>query len=305
MSSLMPMIVKWAVVFTTLTIRRELLFGLGLVVSPEEEDLYLCARDVLVNEAEDGAGEAVLDREASEQEKLPDNNESDTDSELSEAEIASSDEDMGEAVTSTKRMSIKAKQQPTVADKLHAIVVVVLRSEPRRKKMCQIIQKMCSTEHHHLNLICGMPIRWNTTLAEIERGILLQNAITFWVNTLPDGLQGKKRAAAVQKQAKLYIDPKGWQFLENLVEVLAPFKEFTSSLSQKKVPTLPQLLSLYKHLENHLTPNLQKALSMALAKHDKHMQILLKKKFPLLAAVLHPSIRLNVRSTDPVPGVLV
>ncbi|KAI0686111.1 hypothetical protein BC835DRAFT_1309645 [Cytidiella melzeri] len=183
MSSLMPMIVKWAVVFTTLTIRRELLFGLGLVVSPEEEDLYLCAHDILVNEEEDEAGEAVLDREASEQEKLPDSNESDTDSELSEAEIASSDEDMGEAVTSTKRMSIKAKQQPIVADKL----------------FCE----------------------WNTTLAEIERGILLQNAITFWVNTLPDGLRGKKRAAAVWKQAKLYIDPKGWQFLENLVEVLA------------------------------------------------------------------------------------
>ncbi|KAI0688073.1 hypothetical protein BC835DRAFT_1308941 [Cytidiella melzeri] len=248
MSSLMPMIVN------TLTIRRELLFGLGREVSPEEEDLYLCAREVLVNEAEVEAGEAVLAREASEQEKLPDNNESDTDSELSKAEFVSSDEDMGEAVTSTKRMSIKAKQEPTVADKLHAIVVDVLR--------------------------------------KIERGILLRNAITFWANTLPDGLRGKKRAAAVWKQAKLNIDPKGWQFLENLVEILAPFKEFTSSLSQKKVPTLPQLLPLYKHLENHLTPNLQKALSMALAKLDKHMQIAFKKNFPLLAAASFPRTQL-------------
>lgn len=133
-----------------------------------------------------------------------------------------------------------------------------------------------------------------------------------WVETLPNGLRGKKRQAAVRKQRKLHIGPDGWNFLADLVSVLKvnmssllrvtgtqlmiyqPFKEFTLTLSKQKVPTLPQLLVLYKHLEQHLndsradprfsSPNSQKALKLAQDKLQKHLSIAQSKKYILLAA---------------------
>ncbi|KAI0696070.1 hypothetical protein BC835DRAFT_1305754 [Cytidiella melzeri] len=180
----------------TLTIRRELLFGLGLEVSPEEEDLYLCAREVLVNEAEVEAGEAVLAREASEQEKLPDNNESDTDSELSEAEIVSSDEDMGEAVTSTKRMSIKAKQQPTVADKLHAIVVDVLRTQ--------------SIINFILNVVCpsGETQLWQRLSGAFFFEMLSHSGLTHCLT----GYEARKEQQLFGSKPSYTLIPKGGNF---------------------------------------------------------------------------------------------
>ena len=57
---------------------------------------------------------------------------------------------------------------------LHAIVVDILRSEVKRKKIHHFIRKLCLPKHRHLVPIRGMKIRWNTTLAEISRGIELK-----------------------------------------------------------------------------------------------------------------------------------
>jgi hypothetical protein len=57
---------------------------------------------------------------------------------------------------------------------LHAIVVDVLRSEVKRKKMRHLIRKLCIPKHRHLVPIRSMKIRWNTTYAEILRGIDLK-----------------------------------------------------------------------------------------------------------------------------------
>ena len=57
---------------------------------------------------------------------------------------------------------------------LHAIVVDVLRSEVKRKKMRHLIRKLCAPKHRHLVPIRSMKIRWNTTYAEILRGIDLK-----------------------------------------------------------------------------------------------------------------------------------
>ena len=51
---------------------------------------------------------------------------------------------------------------------LHAIAVDVLRSEVKHKKMCHLIQKLCAPKHR------SMKIQWNTTYAEILRGIDLK-----------------------------------------------------------------------------------------------------------------------------------
>ena len=57
---------------------------------------------------------------------------------------------------------------------LHAIVVDILRSEVKRKKIRRFIRKLCLPKHRHLVPIRGMKIRWNTTLAEISHGIELK-----------------------------------------------------------------------------------------------------------------------------------
>ena len=61
-----------------------------------------------------------------------------------------------------------------MALQLHVIVVDVLRSEVKRKKMRHLIQKLCPPKHRHLVPIRSMKIRWNTTYAEILHGIDLK-----------------------------------------------------------------------------------------------------------------------------------
>ena len=53
-------------------------------------------------------------------------------------------------------------------------MVDVLRSDVRRHKMQVFVWQLCATENKSLVPIKGMPIRWNTTLAEAERALLLQ-----------------------------------------------------------------------------------------------------------------------------------
>jgi hypothetical protein len=57
---------------------------------------------------------------------------------------------------------------------LHAIVVDILASEVRRKRMRRLIRQLCDQKYKSLVPIRSMPIRWNTTLAEIERSIKLK-----------------------------------------------------------------------------------------------------------------------------------
>jgi hypothetical protein len=57
---------------------------------------------------------------------------------------------------------------------LHAIVVDILRSEIKRKKFQQLIRKLCEPQNKHLVPIRSMVIRWNTSYAEILRGIELK-----------------------------------------------------------------------------------------------------------------------------------
>lgn len=172
-------------------------------MSPEDEDLYLAARQSLiadVDPSEVADEEAVAKRELAlaKKGKLPNisTNVVDSDSELSEASLAGeesdTDNDHGrQAVAQTAGRSSKQKRTQAVVDQvswifgrycsplnhfqLHAIVVDVLRSEPRRQKMRSIIRSVCSEPYQGLTLVRGMPIRWNSTLAEIQRALLLQS----------------------------------------------------------------------------------------------------------------------------------
>jgi hypothetical protein len=57
---------------------------------------------------------------------------------------------------------------------LHAVVVDILRSEIKWKKIRQLIRKLCEPQNKHLVPIHSMVIHWNTSYTEILRGIELK-----------------------------------------------------------------------------------------------------------------------------------
>ncbi|KAF8835291.1 hypothetical protein BDN67DRAFT_857303, partial [Paxillus ammoniavirescens] len=150
-----------------------------------------------------------------------------------------------------------------------------------------------------------MPIRWNTTYAEIDRGIKLKPAISRWIDQLDQCLTGKKRKAAMLKKKKWHLSPGDWDFLEHFTAVLVLFHSSTLDLSKKGVPTICKLLPLYKHVEQHLMAHLSRArkdfgsygldvaIGSGLRKLECHMEIALKSDYPLLGAVLHPALRVS------------
>ncbi|KIK74778.1 hypothetical protein PAXRUDRAFT_19545 [Paxillus rubicundulus Ve08.2h10] len=107
-----------------------------------------------------------------------------------------------------------------LSDKLHTIIVDILASEVRRKCIRRMIHKLCTPANRHLVPIQSMPIRWNTTYAEIDRGIKLKPAINRWIDQLDQHLTGKKRKAAMLKKKKWHLSPGDWDFLEHFAAVL-------------------------------------------------------------------------------------
>lgn len=100
---------------------RDLLFGLGLAVSPEEEDLYLRSREALLAETTQQASSeeaAVAEEElALSVEGKSANNDhdvSDSDSELSE-NVSDDDNDNG---VTEQQQPIKQKRKPSVVDQV-------------------------------------------------------------------------------------------------------------------------------------------------------------------------------------------
>jgi len=57
---------------------------------------------------------------------------------------------------------------------LHAIVVDILWSEVKRKKIQRLIHKHCAPKHQHLVPICSMKIRWNMMHAKVLWGLDLK-----------------------------------------------------------------------------------------------------------------------------------
>ncbi|KAJ7183337.1 hypothetical protein C8R46DRAFT_884226 [Mycena filopes] len=151
-----------------------------------------------------------------------------------------------------------------------------------------------------------MKIRWNTTNAEIERGVTLQPALTRWNAELSRGLTGKKKTAAIKKAKRQYLSPDDFDNLRKIVNVMTAsiLQEATLDLSKKKVPTICKVLPLYKIVQTHLegqlktippagdTCNLRAAIQAGLAKLKIHTEKALISDYPLIGAVLHPAIRL-------------
>ncbi|KAJ7277235.1 hypothetical protein C8J57DRAFT_1061135 [Mycena rebaudengoi] len=150
-----------------------------------------------------------------------------------------------------------------------------------------------------------MIIRWNTTHTEIDRGTILEPALTRWISELACGLTGKKQKAALRKAKRLYLSPRDWDDLRRIAAVMAILHEATLDLSKKDVPTICKILPTYKAVEEHIkaslaairpaddTCNLRAAIRAGLDKLAIHTEKALVSDYPLLGAILHPAIHLS------------
>ncbi|KAJ7697274.1 hypothetical protein B0H14DRAFT_2418267 [Mycena olivaceomarginata] len=139
-----------------------------------------------------------------------------------------------------------------------------------------------------------MKVRWNTTLAELERAQMLQPALDAFVSELPNGLIGKAKRVAQARKKKWEMSSGDWEFVDKLVKAL----EF----SKKSVPTITKVLPLYKLMEVTLTalatkhkedePTLSAALLAGAAVATKYISNALFGDYVLLGAVLHPAVRI-------------
>ncbi|KAF7358398.1 hypothetical protein MVEN_00889900 [Mycena venus] len=206
---------------------------------------------------------------------------SDPDSDDSESEVDSdsdisaggdSSDDDGIPPAPAKKAK-KSTRKRTIVDKLHETVVDIHKSEIRRKRFRQITREACDKESQHLVLIRGMRIRWNTTHAEIERGTLLEPALTRWNSELPRNLTGKKKAAATHKAKRQHLSSDDF---EDLRRVAGEHLETSRNAIKPSDDTC----------------NLRAAIAAGLAKLKIHVKKALVSDYPLIGAVLHPAVRL-------------
>ncbi|KAL4256202.1 Ribonuclease H-like superfamily protein [Pleurotus pulmonarius] len=171
--------------------------------------------------------------------------------------------------------------------------------------MRHLVRQLCDKEYQHLTLIKSMPIRWNTTFAEISRGILLRPAVNQLIEQLTCNVTGKQKDAASKLKRECHLSPTDWDSLSHIATILSEFNDTTIELSKSKEPTICKILPIYKTIETHLQTQIQRTnidgdhanvkvgLQAGLAKLKRHSDKALASKYILLGAVLHPSFRLR------------
>ncbi|VDC00043.1 unnamed protein product [Peniophora sp. CBMAI 1063] len=159
-----------------------------------------------------------------------------------------------------------------------------------------------------------MRVRWNSILAELQRAKLLRPAIAAYLESLPNGLSGKKKTAALTKQKKWTVSVSGWEMIDTMIDILKPFEQGTRDLSMSGVPTLCMVLPIYKSLEEHLKAQISaltvsfedtedefkivNAVKLGLDKLSIYLEKAVKSDYHLLAVVLNPQLRLQYLEDD-------
>jgi hypothetical protein len=186
-----------------MTVGRAIFSGMGITDDPNVDDYYTKARGFPITYSPDDDPEVVDEMRiaAAELKKGGDDSEDEIIAGSTE-ESSSEDSDDGavedwvdedeedptisqakrkrkiflsvDKVRAIIRSLLKILSWTQTFPQLHAIVVDILRSEIKRKKIRCLIRKLCATKNRHPVPIRSMKIRWNTTHAEIVRGLDLK-----------------------------------------------------------------------------------------------------------------------------------
>ncbi|KAL1942606.1 hypothetical protein VTO73DRAFT_4846 [Trametes versicolor] len=314
---------------------QDILSALGLAPPPEQEDLYEEARRFpAAYDPEQDAEyqeEAAIAREelkAGASHATNVHGDSDSASEESASESDAEDDtghgDAGDGNPLLPTSGCRTKKSLSCVNKLHAIVVDILRSEVRPTRMRRLSRQLCQPAYKGLVLIRGVPTRWNTTLAEIERALQLRPALKQWIEQLDSGLTGKKKTAALKKKKEWFLSPEDWELLETLVGVLkvtcfhhrtlcklrADRPCLSTGVPRRNLiavkggrphyPATPSPLQAPRDSIAKCTDSdsrndriLRQALEQGALKLEKHLKLALRSRFTILGAVLHPALRVT------------
>lgn len=137
-------------------------------------------------------------------------------------------EDTVEKKENTKTLPVVAKMRKGV---------VAIRSSPQRREM---FQKQCGVAGiAHKNLTRDVRTRFNATFSMMERCKEMMLPFDMTLNCIP-------------KLRKYGLSKDEWHMIDELIKLLAPFKEATVTLSNEHSPTLSRLSYVYNHLFGQL-----------------------------------------------------
>ncbi|KIK77790.1 hypothetical protein PAXRUDRAFT_165743, partial [Paxillus rubicundulus Ve08.2h10] len=200
--------------------------GIVNKINPDKEDLYEITRQFPLAYDPGSDPEVLQDMEEMvkemSQSKLDDENSvSEASLDDDESEGSDSHDDMGVLLGQDASKKIgRPTHKSFIATKLHAVIADILASEVRHKHICCIIRELCEPGDRHLVLIQIMPIRWNTTYAEIAGGIELKPAINCWIDQLDQQLTSKRKQAVSCKKKKWHLSLADLDFLEYFTAII-------------------------------------------------------------------------------------
>lgn len=126
-------------------------------------------------------------------------------------------------------------------DRLRQGIIRIRGSPQRRETFRNMVKAKCGRNaNEHPELLRDMRVRWNSTLAMLERAIELRDAY--------DGFCGLLAADFERNQ----LDDNDWQLIRYTKRYLDSFKDFTEILSGEKYPTINNVIPAYNWLFNHL-----------------------------------------------------
>ncbi|KAK7045126.1 reverse transcriptase-RNase H-integrase [Favolaschia claudopus] len=162
-------------------------------------------------------------------------------------------------------------------DKVHSVAVShsTIRDSTQRARL--FIRKKVAKENRHLVFIRSM------------------KAFDAFVSELPNNLKGKPKAVATARKKKWEMSSGDWEFVEKLVAALQILKLVTLEFSKRILPMYKLMeVKLEKLATKHDDdlPTLARALRAGATMATKYISNALYGDYPLLAAVLHPAMRL-------------
>lgn len=129
----------------------------------------------------------------------------------------------------------KTKVLPVVA-KMRKGVVAIRNSTQRR----EILARQCIAAKIEPKVVLrDVRTRWNATLTMMDRAKSLKEPFDLTLQSIP-------------KLRKLVLDENEWKKIDELLELLAPFKEATEMLSNEHSPTVSRISAVYQVLFDHL-----------------------------------------------------
>lgn len=126
-------------------------------------------------------------------------------------------------------------------DKLRQGIIRIRGSPQRRETFRNMVQARCDKEANaHPELLRDVRVRWNSTLAMLERAIELCSAYDGFCELLATDF-GRNQ-----------LNDNDWQLIRYTKRYLESFKEFIELLSGQDYPTVNVVIPAYNWLFNHL-----------------------------------------------------